>query len=814
MNKIELIRKSLRGLRRYQVMFVVSVMLGMFVFSYYLIMNDTTEMVELKKIKNTYGSYTYTIEGVSAEKVKKIEEDTNTKRCLFVEREENDEATFMFVEKEFFSFTNYSIIEGVYPQSSEEILVPAWYLFQLDVDLDNVLGSSIITTDSQTGGKIEKKVSGIYTIQQGEGISSEWETMPTFIAGKEGVVEAEYYDIYVELNSLVDIDNYLTELRQRILLEDNENIILNKELLNQIGATGEGKSELRKKIAIYSFLVLILVILMGMIQRTVIFLSLERWKKILSIYKLLGVNMNELRSYILTTAIFQTFIGMILGSVCGYGMVYLLVKTSIFHWGILHGQDVCVSVPYEKLLVCSILLLCLTIVIICIVMKKFDKNAAYGIVTEENKSRFFVRHSLFLKGRLRRSKYAISNTVYCSKQKLGIMVTVVLCVVLVVFLDVQLKQEIKNVDNNNQYEFRFDVIDYYNAESEEEIQNTKQVYEKLVAFLEQKGKTIYYKADYVTEFDLEKELLTQEYIEKLKTYMNGYMQYMNSKPTIDSYITIMGYSIEMLKEMFGDDFRLGKDEIVLLNRTVDNQRNNSVSIVSAVGKKYNFETFLFLEKEQSWVEIEKTVGYMVENLPVYPMHDKETLCIIMNLDEYNKYFNQNFVNPFYVKELDESEVSFVKDALKGVKTIQVINQKKEFEIQRMNYEQKKFLLYMILILCNFFAGINLLLQEIHEMDIRKKDFDFLQVLGISKKDCSLIILLELILANFLGVILGIALCKACMLVLYDMAIIQSTDINEYILVLSFGLSLFYTIMSYIVVRKILFKINEKINWEN
>ena len=51
------------------------------------------------------------------------------------------------------------------------------------------------------------------------------------------------------------------------------------------------------------------------------------------------------------------------------------------------------------------------------VQNMINKNAAYGIVTEENKSRFFVRHSLFLKGRLRRSKYAISNTVYCSKQK-------------------------------------------------------------------------------------------------------------------------------------------------------------------------------------------------------------------------------------------------------------------------------------------------------------------------------------------------------------------------------------------------------------
>lgn len=803
MNKINFIRKSLCGLKRYQILFVISVMLCMFVFSYYAIMNRTTETIELEKTKKTFGSYTYYIGDLTQDKIEIIEEESNTKDFCLISSQETEESLLMYVNKKFFSFTNYSIIQGEFPKNQNEILAPKWYLFQQGIEADHMIGSSITVTNPETGEKVSKKVSGLYTIQESNNGGSDVNSIPTLIVLEDESQKADSYDIYVELNSVTNIDNYISKLKEKLKLEEYQNCIQNDELLNKMRATEGGQIEGRKEIAIYCFLIAAFLVFIGMVQKTLIHLCLARWKKVLSTYKLLGVNMNELRNYILYSSILQTVIGLFLGFWGGYTTTYLFLKGSLKYWEI--KVPLVVNIPYEIIIIAGGILIFLTVFIVYMNMRKFSKSSAYNMLRENSKGSLFARNPFFKKGRYRRAKYAICNSLYYIKQKSGIILTVVLCMLLVTFLDTQFKQSVKNVDNNDQYEYKFDVIDYFSTNSEEEIKNIKHVYEKLVNLLTQKGKVIYYETYFSFDFKLEKELLTPEYIEKLKTDLNSYYQYLSDSSGIDSNITVMGYSPEMLQEMFGNEFKLTDDEAIMLSRTVDNKNNNSVSISSAIGKKYKFDTCLYYEKgeEQSFLVTEKTVTKMTKDLLVYPPVDKETLCVLVNLDEYNHCFNNDFVNSFYIKDLNDSELSDVQDFLRGIKYIQVTNQKEELKQQKMNDAQQKFLLYMILILSNLLAGISLLLQEIHEMDIRKKDFQFLHILGISRKDCSTIVAIELAIVNFAGLILGYLLSKTCLVILHEMAFIQSSDMNGFILAFCFILSSAYIIVSHVIVKKIL-----------
>lgn len=802
MNKLALIRKSLQGLKRYQILFVVSVMLCMFVFSYYVIMNHTTETMELEKTKQTFGSYTYYIGDLTEEKIKIIKDDSNTKEVCLLTSESTEENLFLYANERLFSFTNYSMIAGEFPQNQNELLAPKWYLFQLGIDTGHMVGSTVTVTDAQTGEKVTKTVSGIYAVQDSSS-GSEIDNTPIFIAPENESLHAQTYDIYVELKSVNQIEDYMARLKEKLNLDEYQGYLLNDELLRQMRATKEGKSEGRTEIALYIFLILAFLIFIGMVQRTLVHLCLARWKKVLSTYKLLGVNMNELKNFIVCSSALQTLAGLVLGVAGGYAAAYFFLKGSIQYWEI--QVPLLVKIPYGIILSAAAILMALTILIVYLNLRKFNKNSAYAMLHEQNRGGRAARMSFYQTGRCRTIKYAVCNSLYYIRQKSGILFTVVLCMLLVTFLDTQLNQSVKQIDNNHQYEYKFDVADYFSLHSDEEIKNAKNIYGKLIQLLTEKKKTIYYETCMASEFKLEKDLLTPEYIEKLKTNLDGYYQYLSDSPAIDTNVAVMGYSPDMLREMFGNDFQLADNEAVMLSRTVDNKNNNSVPVSSAVGRKYKFDTSIYYEneEEQSFLLTEKTISAMTENLLVYPPFDKETICIIVNLEEYNHCFNNDFINSFYIRDLNKDELSEVQNLLRGINFIHVTNQKEELKQQEMNETQKTFLLYMILILSNLLAGISLLLQEIHEMDIRKKDFGFLKTLGISKRDRSFIVGLELAIINFAGLLFGYLLSKICFLVLHEMAFLKSSTMNGFILLFCFVLAAAYTIISYFIVRKIL-----------
>ena len=76
-----------------------------------------------------------------------VTNDTNTKSYT-ISQEQNvtfDDKTFHYIiaSKNFFEYANYRIVDGKYPTNENEILAPKWYLFQLGLHPDNMIGSKI-----------------------------------------------------------------------------------------------------------------------------------------------------------------------------------------------------------------------------------------------------------------------------------------------------------------------------------------------------------------------------------------------------------------------------------------------------------------------------------------------------------------------------------------------------------------------------------------------------------------------------------------------------------------------------------------------
>lgn len=219
-------------------------------------------------------------------------------------------------------------------------------------------------------------------------------------------------------------------------------------------------------------------------------------------------------------------------------------------------------------------------------------------------------------------------------------------------------------------------------------------------------------------------MLFDEYIEQLKGTANGYVQYLNSELTIDVNLAVMGYSTQMLKqlaEMNGmRELYLEEGEALFLNRTTSTQDILHAETKNCEGEKYSFQTNLFDENKQTFYMAETSLVDMVKTLPVYPVLDKNSLCMIIDLESYNHWFNSDFVNSFYVGHIEREVLEQIQELLLGINFIRVIDQQEEYRSEKASYHQKIFLLIVMMVICFFLSGVNILMQGIYEMDTRQK----------------------------------------------------------------------------------------------
>ena len=201
--------------RKYIVWVFLTCFLSVLLFFGYCVMHESNQKSILNDMIATYGSYSYNISGIENSDLHFVTNDTNTKSYT-ISQEQNvtfDDKTFHYIiaSKNFFEYANYRIVDGKYPTNENEILAPKWYLFQLGLHPDNMIGSKITLKNPDTNELETKIVSGL-VVNYKSSITADNNNAFFIFSDNYVKYKNTTNHIYVVANNLKNLDSYVYHL--------------------------------------------------------------------------------------------------------------------------------------------------------------------------------------------------------------------------------------------------------------------------------------------------------------------------------------------------------------------------------------------------------------------------------------------------------------------------------------------------------------------------------------------------------------------------------------------------------------------------
>lgn len=769
---------------KYILWIAMTCLFSAYLFSAYCIVQETNTYNEVENIKTDYGSYTYKLCGIEDKELKIIENDQNTESYLAIKvksiENSGDLFDYMVITEDFFEYSNYSIVEGRFPRNKDEIMVPKWYLFQLGIDVEDMVGSEIDIKNPNTDIIEKKRVSGLVVINDDNTSLQGVDNSNFFIFGSEYVnFDETINNVYIITSNLNNYEENLKELLSSIydINENNVEYQINYTLLYACGYTNEGKLIRQQQEYIYVSIVLLIILCVGIILNNALTVCLLKWKSVLGVYKIIGADMLQIRNNILLLFLFVTNMSTILGALMG--------SVSIYIYG--YMNDLKEVIPFGWLMVELVLINFVIVILLIIKLNKYTINTTQNIIFD-NRCRTHNKLNqkvLFCNERMGIIKFAFRNFLFYKRKKVISIFSIAICILVLFSISFQFQKSINTTDNNDDFAYYFQVEDYYNVAintSEFEIQGLINTYNQIELLCRENNCTIYYANEYITKFDLLKKNLGNDYITALKSTASGAVELMNSSNYIKVDVAIMGYSEEMIEELAVNKDKelkaLKSGEAIVLTRTTNKDGNGGNHFLSMVGEKFNLETLLFDEKLQDWKINSYNIVEEVNDLSVYPQYRDNSLCVIIDIDEYNKSFNNGYISSFYLKDIDGIVLNKIQRILEGNTYIKIKNLKDEASAVKSGYIRRMILLMVILGMCCFLVVVNIQVQNIFEFDYRKSEFELLQIIGISKKKKYAIVILETTYVFLLGIIGGLVLCKVMEYILYNLGILYTNNMSN------------------------------------
>jgi hypothetical protein len=338
--------------------------------------------------------------------------------------------------------------------------------------------------------------------------------------------------------------------------------------------------------------------------------------------------------------------------------------------------------------------------------------------------------------------------------------------------------------------------------TEEEIAGIKKISNEINELCMDNNIVLYYENGYTIDSKLKKSKLGDDYKEKLSSSAVGIRDLLSSSEWLDEKMTIMGYSQSMIEEFIkANDVRISKLDdnqgIMLLRRTnVDG--NGGESILSMEGETYLLTTLQFDADSHAWKTIEIEVVDGVDDLLVYPSYQEDGLCLILDIDQYNNYFNNGYVSSFYLKDIDAEMLDKIQAIIKGNQYIQLTDLEDQQAMLKLGKLKRLLLTIVILGCCCFFSLVNIQVQNIFEYDYRKAELVLLDIIGIPKKKKIFMMALESSYIYLIGYVLGLGLCKIMKVFLYCMCILDSKRLEGEVVFISLGITVVFMLFSVMI----------------
>ncbi len=784
---------------KYIFLIAITCLVSTYIFSAYCTMQETNLYNERKDIKQDYGKYVYRFVGLNENELELIKNDEYADSFFIIKENDveidNEIFSYLSVSEDFFDYTNYCIIDGKFPQKEDEVMVPKWYLFHLGISVENMIGSEIELKNPDTDKFEKKRISGIVVRNDNNEIASDLDT-GMFVIFNEKYVNYQdgFYNIYVETSNFYQLEEHINEVASYIY-EKSENIVeydLNYPLLNILGHTEMGKQRNYHRLLLYFVVSALIIFLILIVFNNVIMVCLLKWKTILKIYQIIGANMHQINMNIIAIFFCVISVCTVLGNILGIGSVYLISKLMLDLEEVVPGALLCLE---------SVLEIIALMLMLYLKLKKYnDFNHEYRIRMEGN--------GLDGAGRLFRSekrgiiKLSFRNFMFYNRKKVISIVSIACCILFLFLMGVQLRENVNQLDSNDGYRYYFEVDDYYKVmqnASDSEVEGVKKVYHQICDMCEKNNILPYYNTEFVTEYSLKKDYLSQDYRDMLTRTTSGNVQLLNHSDYIDTTIVIMGYSKQMIEQMNQTyDLNingLSQENAIILSRTTNKDGNGGNTLLSMIGEKVNVDTIVFQDTTQDWITNTYHIVGEVDDLLVYPRYDKNSVCLIIDIDQYNKYFNNDFISSFYTKDIDDIQLGQLQRIIEGNNYIRIKDLKDENATVKLGYLQRILLMGIILGIACLFAVMNIHVQNVFEFDYRRNQLKLFRIIGMSDKNLFIMIGLESAYIFILGFVIGVMGCKVSERILYNLCLISKSAFHGEFIILGMVITILFMAIS-------------------
>lgn len=718
----------------------------------------------MKEYEDEYGKYSYVFYDVDVNDAIFLINDKNTRDIVGsttkIFSDDLSDVNYVSSDERILEELGIKIVVGAFPQNENEILISNWHAIQMGIDTTNAIGQTV--TIYNENGQAEKKcICGLLSDNDNKDEFYD-NSLPIIISSSDSIQEnnsnKDYYINTIKHNNL--------ELSAKELydtLKANCGTSYYYKVNNYLSLVNEVNTSSRIKNTI------LLIILYSVYGLCIIVFNINcysnlfiKWNKIIGIYKLLGANIKNVRYKIgFMLSIFHES-SAIIGGIISYIFICFFYSKICKIWWI--SEKSRVYIPWSILLFGLIINEIIIIAIVNHHMLAYEQKTSIECIRNTTFSfgnEYIYQKRIFDKG-FSYILYALRSAEYYFEKKAVSFLIIVISIVIIINSVPKLLEQTKGKDNNLEYDYFIEVEDYWNIspnETSNYITSFKKNYNNIRKYCEDNDIEIYLSSSYITEINIDKNYLCDDYIQWLNSSAKRVVEYNRLSSDLTEKVAVMGYSDKMITEILGNKRKLEDNEVIMLSRRSNIDGGGGQHIKSLKHNKIEVETFNYNMQKECFVSKAYIVNDMVDELTVYPNIEDNSLCIIMTEKEYENNFNEGFVTSFYLKNIQNKDLEWIENAIEGNSYIRLIDIREQHDIEQMYNTLKKVCICFMLFMLFIYVFINFIIQSSYEKDIRNKEFSLIEAIGVSQSRTNRIICIENILlvtiAIFIGVIAGI-----------------------------------------------------------
>lgn len=749
------------------------------------------------------GDYDYLFKAATKEQQSVMEKEDYIKKLNVAEIEpgivEKREVVCEYMDEDNWKNSDIHLQTGEFPKKEDEIAVEKWFLTQIGITKENVIGTEIKIYDKDKKSYIKKRITGTITnlnskSQEEQGTDG----LPYILFNRkfhQKTGESGYRNIYVIDKQPQKAESHFEALKKKVEKKEEANAKFNEGLYI---ARGYGENAIMLYLGNYvmfAFLVIIMGIFMVMMVNSVMALYMKSQKDAISILKLIGAPIKMLsanvRKYIGKILLAGGVLGAFISVVLFYFFQYIAGK----YFG--KSEALGVNVPYGWIGAAIIVSIFTAEYIVTDKLKTIEKRTAHQVISEigddtrKGKSLHYGR--LFTNRRFCKLKLAYRNIRASKKQKISLILCISFSVACVSVLGAQVKRVQNTADNNNEYRYEIKMQDAYMdgkiAEASCRQNNLMKICREyhITPFLNE--------YQYNSDFKLKKKYLTEEYRKMLSRDVLKKQELDFGQTYVEQSIAVMGYSDEMLKVLGKKNGceipKLKKGEGIFLQRNVNRNNSGSVALKSLTGDSFSLIENPKTDKDGNVVSEDMNIRIVgsVKNACVYPDTNvnENYLLLIVNKDTYNELYNESNLYSFYFNTNQQEGIRKIKEEVAGCSFIKFIDHQEEIKQIKKNYYQS-FMRYTAIFVCALLGiFINICLMWVFELKTKKYERTLMNYLGISGKVQYQIFVIEISIIYLIGLILGIVITKGIIYLLHSIIIMDESNLSSQMLVICSGL---------------------------